>query len=367
MISPESRTKEWITALSQKYNYSNVVLIEKTIRAFSLLESLARSGLPFTFKGGSCLMLHFNTEKRLSIDIDIICPPGTNVEEYWGKFANDYGFQKPELIERKQLIDIPKKHAKYNYLVSYTEDRTEKILLDVLLEDHPYKTIERKAIKSPFLKTEGDDVFVNVPSMSDMLGDKLTAFAPNTTGIPYEKLNSKKEKTDCSLEIIKQMFDVACLIDALSDFKDVFEVYRKNVAVESGYRNLSGMTYVDVLNDTINTSLCLACRGYVEKENFKKLQNGVSKFKHYIYDKTSYSLEKAITDSSKVSYLCSSLLKDKTTLEKYDFNKIDDLKDAKIEAPLESPYAEWTKLNRLKISNIEAFYYWFRTFELLKS
>lgn len=46
---------------------------------------------------------------------------------------------------------------------------------------------------------------VTMPSVDCILGDKLTAFAPHTTGIPY---NIDKE-----LEIIKQMYDISCLFD----------------------------------------------------------------------------------------------------------------------------------------------------------
>ncbi len=49
---------------------------------------------------------------------------------------------------------------------------------------------------------------VNVPGKADMLGDKLTAFAPNTTGIRHFKGDK-----DCSMEIIKQLFDIASLFD----------------------------------------------------------------------------------------------------------------------------------------------------------
>ena len=38
-----------------------------------------------------------------------------------------------------------------------------------------------------------------IPSFEDLLGDKLTAFAPNTTGIPYFKKDDSM-----SMEIIKQ-------------------------------------------------------------------------------------------------------------------------------------------------------------------
>ena len=77
MINPKSRSLEWIIEIAQRMGVHDIALIEKTIRAFSLLEALGRSGCPFVFKGGSSLMLHLNTSKRLSIDIDIICTPGT--------------------------------------------------------------------------------------------------------------------------------------------------------------------------------------------------------------------------------------------------------------------------------------------------
>ncbi len=50
MILPESRTKEWLSEIVSKYKFRDQALIEKTIRAFSLLEALARSGLDFVFR-----------------------------------------------------------------------------------------------------------------------------------------------------------------------------------------------------------------------------------------------------------------------------------------------------------------------------
>ena len=67
MINPESRTLEWIDSLRAQYPYiKDASLLEKTIRAFSLLESLVRSGCPFVFKGGTALMLHLGSSRRLS-------------------------------------------------------------------------------------------------------------------------------------------------------------------------------------------------------------------------------------------------------------------------------------------------------------
>ena len=66
--------------MSQQFSFPDKNLIEKVIRAFTLLDMLARSGCPFHFKGGSCLMLLLReSAHRLSIDIDVMCPPGTNI------------------------------------------------------------------------------------------------------------------------------------------------------------------------------------------------------------------------------------------------------------------------------------------------
>ena len=76
MINKECFSTEWITKKSIERKYNDKNLIEKVIRAFSLLEMLATSGCPFHFKGGTSLMLILGGgSHRLSIDIDIMCPP----------------------------------------------------------------------------------------------------------------------------------------------------------------------------------------------------------------------------------------------------------------------------------------------------
>ena len=111
MIHPDSRTLAWIENVAQEKQVRDIALVEKSIRAFSLLEALVRSGCPLLFKGGTALMLHLNSAKRLSIDIDIICLPGTKMEDYLKVYASEYGFEEVELVERVARNDSPKKHA----------------------------------------------------------------------------------------------------------------------------------------------------------------------------------------------------------------------------------------------------------------
>jgi len=269
MINPQSRTVEWITEAAQRLGARDIILVEKTIRAFSLLEALARSGCPFLFKGGSSLMLHLNTSKRLSIDIDIICPPGTVIENYLDQYAEEYGFGKVELVERISRTDVPKQHAKFYYEVSYPgKGGQDKILLDVLFEETHYSRIVMLPIQSPLLITDEPAVMVSLPSPEDLLGDKLTAFAPHTTGIPYFKGEKK-----CTMEIIKQMFDVASLFDLTDDLSVTRATFQKFAAIELEYRHLDSGDIQPVLDDIYQTALCVCMRGQQNPEEFKLLQD----------------------------------------------------------------------------------------------
>ena len=128
MINKECFTARWIEEKSKELNYPDKNIIEKVIHAFSLLDMLAASGCPFHFKGGSSLMLLLKEQRhRLSIDIDIICPPGTEIEEYLQSYK-DYGFIDYKPIERIQRgTDIPKSHSKFFYQVAFLDgiDRKE--------------------------------------------------------------------------------------------------------------------------------------------------------------------------------------------------------------------------------------------------
>lgn len=347
MIHPDSRTIEWMKQVAVENKFSDIALIEKSIRAFSLLESLVLSGCPFVFKGGTALMLHLDSAKRLSIDVDIICPPGTNIEEFVQKYAQEYGFGEVKLVERVTTHNVPKTHAKFFYQVSYiTNAETECVLLDVLFEDIHYHEIEQLPIQSRFLKLEGEPIIVNVPSKADMLGDKLTAFAPNTTGIPYFK-GSK----ECSMEIIKQLFDVASLFDITDDVTVVAATFHKFATVELQYRSLDPKNITQVLNDIYQTSLCICLKGLVEPNTFKLLQTGTKRIQSFIHSER-YNIDSAIINASKAAYLSILIANGITTAAHFNPRDIEPLRVAVINEPMP------TKLNKLKKSNIEAFFYW---------
>lgn len=354
MIKQECFTKQWCEQVAQKLNYNDTQLIEKVVRALSLLEMLVQSGCPFHFKGGTATMLLLGgITNRLSIDIDIICPPGTNIEQYLKRFE-DYGFTKIELVERKTPgKNIPKSHSKFFYQLAYTDKASKEgyILLDVLYENCHYQNTLEIPIVSPFIEIEGEPLKVHVPSVDDILGDKLTAFAPNTTGIPYYKKNKV-----CSVEIIKQLYDVARLFDRIENLDIVLKSFISIVSVEMAYRDISDLEAV--YEDILQTALLIATRGKEGVGKFDILQEGIKKIKSFIHT-SNYRIENAIVDSAKAAYISTCLRNGITKLEKYNG-------DVEAVSVMSIAPTLTTKLNKLKRVLPEAYYYWVRTSELLK-
>ncbi|MBQ3634797.1 MAG: nucleotidyl transferase AbiEii/AbiGii toxin family protein [Bacteroidales bacterium] len=359
MISKESFEASWIEQKSKEFQYNDKNIIEKVIRAFSLLEMLVQSGCPFHFKGGSCLMLLLkNGHHRLSIDIDIICPPGTDIEQYLNAYK-DYGFIDYKSVERVQRgTGIPKTHSKFFYQVAFLDDcnRQESILLDVLNEDCHYEKLEELPIESPFLKIEGTPSLVKVPSIGDILGDKLTAFAPNTTGIPYFKKTKDGLERDCSMEIIKQLYDVARLFEEIDSLEITAKSFEPIAEVELSYREMPNDPKL-IFEDIRQTSLCLATRGIEGNGNFAMLQQGVSRIKSFMF-RGNYFIDNAIADAAKAAYVATLLEKGQTAIERYDGNPLS-ISNLDIELVLTS------KLNKLKRISPEAYFYWAKISQLL--
>ncbi len=352
MISKDSLHIDWITKVSSANRKADKILVEKVIRALMLLEGLVKQDLDFVFKGGTALMLILDSSKRLSIDIDIIIEKEPkNLEETFKAFLEEQGFTRFELQERKTSTSIYKAHYKFFYNpIHNTRGGEESILLDILFEKDGYTKILDIPIKSMFLLSEGDSIQVKVPSVEDILGDKLTAYAPNTTGIPYFK-----GETSMSMEIMKQLYDVGYLVDIAEDGVVVKKTFENFAATELAYRNQSKLTVDDVLNDIYQTSLCLVSRGADGKGNFDHLQTGIQRVSRFIFSE-SFHIDRAITFASKAAYVSALIKSNKKVIEKFKDPAI--MKDWKIGEPF------WPKLNKLKKSNPEAFFYWYKIFEL---
>jgi len=299
MLNRKNYELEYMRELQEKYK-KDPALLERVLYAFGLLEALKVSGLPFVFKGGTCLMLLLEHPLRLSTDIDIIVEPGTNVDEYIQKAGKIFPFVTCEEQVRVGRNSIEKRHFKFIYQ-SPLQDREFYILLDILVSKIPYVETTEKEVKNELLAVDGPEIMVTVPSAECILGDKLTAFAPHTTGIT---LGVGK-----SMEIAKQLFDVATLIDAMKNQDIVKRTYDKVVAEELGYRGFT-IGKEEVLQDTINACLSIISRGTIEKEDYAEYLRGIKAVGTHILF-MNYSGEIAAHQACKVMYLAVCLLKER--------------------------------------------------------
>lgn len=121
-----------------------------------------------------------------------------HIDGYIEKAGKIFPFIKKEEHKRKSINSIEKRHFRL-YFISPITGKVINILLDVVVEDNPYLKVIQRPIKSRLLLSEGEDLMVDLPDKNCILGDKLTAFAPHTTGISFG--------LDKDLEIIKQLFD----------------------------------------------------------------------------------------------------------------------------------------------------------------
>lgn len=352
MISKSSLTPEWLATVSSKNNRADKILIEKVIRALLLLEGLTKTNLKFVFKGGTALMLLMNSTKRLSIDIDIIVAKKQDLDEFLNSFLAAQGFTGCELQERKAHTDIEKAHYKFFYEPIHKSNlEKDYVLLDVLFEEPHYAKLLDWPIESNFVQQDGETAKVRIPCHEDILGDKLTAFAPNTTGIPYEKNGDSR-----AMEIIKQLFDIGSLLDVVEDTKIIAQTFQIFASREIGYRKYE--TDVNgVLEDVYDTALHICSRGVQGIGDFKALSLGITQIKRFIFSEN-YHIDRAIADASKAAYLATVLRQKRDTLQKYQ--SAAQVTDWVIDQKFDS------KLNKLKKGNPEAFFYWYQIYLLNK-
>ncbi len=298
MIHPESFTKEHIKGLQEK-SHRDPVLLERAVYAFGLLEALARVELPFVFKGGTCLLLLLKTPRRLSTDIDIIVQPGTDLDAYLKKASVVFPFVAVEEQRRKGKNSIEKRHFKFTY-DSPTYQKPFYILLDVLFEETHYADVVCNEIRSELLVIQGDCPLVKTPSIDCILADKLTAFAPHTTGI---LLHQGKD-----MEVMKQMYDVCSLLDVFTDFEKVKQTYHIIAQAELAYRGIE-KSPSDCLLDTFATCACIASRGKINAAEYPLYVKGIRDLRGHIYVEH-YSPEIAAQRAVQVMYLAMCLLTD---------------------------------------------------------
>ena len=221
------------------------------------------------------------------------------------------------------------------------------ILLDVLFEENHYCTLVKRKVNHPFLSTEEPYVEVMMPSVNCILGDKLTAFAPHTTGIPFG--------VDKELEIIKQLYDVSVLVDAHDNYDDVYTSYIATVTAELAYRGLSNSPD-EVLQDTIEASACIASKGKYHRDDYRQYMLGIRGITNHIFGER-FNAEKAILPACKTMYLAACMLKRERFIRVTDPSSFSGVNIGK---------TKYAKLSPLRKFDAEAFAYAVQAIDLLQ-
>ncbi len=367
MIDLKTLSVEWIAEKRKQYR-KDPTLMESMIYALYLLEQLQFSGLDFIFKGGTSLILLMQEPKRFSVDIDIIISPKMGKEElerFLLKIEEKSAFNRMELDERRSYKGaIPKAHYKFIYNSNFATRTVaeevvfkpeREILLDILFAENHYPQLVEIPLETDWLLQDDKRIVVRTPDINSILGDKLTAFAPNTTGIPYK---AQKEK-----EILKQLFDIGNLFDLITDvdiFKQSFLATAKDEITYRPEREIKSVQ--QVLHDIIETSLLLAKKDILksedEKAQFAEMNVGINQFRHFVFVGKFEILEAQVA-SAKSAYLAALILSDSSEIKK--FNDTIPLADYMI------TNTEYNFLNkRLKfVAKGEALFYWDQTIKLL--
>ncbi|MDO8969013.1 nucleotidyl transferase AbiEii/AbiGii toxin family protein [Algoriphagus sp.] len=348
MIKAHCFTKEWINGFKQQKHLKriNPPILEKMIHALSLLQQLKANGLNFTFKGGTSLVLLLSKSRRFSIDIDIITTQSrVEVEAVLDKVVANSNFKSWELQDRRSYKEgVPKAHYEFDY-ESNLNQSAHFILLDILFEESDYPRLFSAPIQAEWIESE-ELLEVTVPSIESILGDKLTAFAPNTVGILYGK--------DKEQEIIKQLFDIGCLFDEAEKAEEIALSFEKIGTKEINYRGLE-IGLPDILEDIFTTSILIAKRAKNSEEpaksRFKELTTGILRFEGFLIAEN-FKIEDAILAAGKAAYLAKRLKnQDYSALEKFNGQDISRLEII----------GELNFLNKLKKSRDKAaFFYWFQ-------
>ncbi|MEJ0055756.1 MAG: nucleotidyl transferase AbiEii/AbiGii toxin family protein [Bacteroidota bacterium] len=320
------------------------------IRALSLLESLVAAGLKFMFKGGTSLILLLPEPRRFSVDVDIVTEHSReDLEISFDEIIKAKAFKRWELDERRSYKGgIPKAHYKFYFDSAF--DPNGYVLLDVVFDKHRYPTTQITSVQSSWVKIDGKPTLVETPNIDSILGDKLTAFAPNTTGVLFGK-----EK---SLEIVKQLHDVGQLFDHIDDISIVAKSFENSVDQGIAYRKLH-ISREHVLDDIIATSAMIAKlakhHGEDEKSKFEEIVYGLKQFRGYTIT-GNFTLDNAIESAAKSAYLAAKIKAwDNTPIEK----------PIKTDSPFQFTEMPYSALNRLRKFNNGSMFYWTKTAGLL--
>ena len=242
--------KAWISKHTKKLGGVDPDILEQCVYALALLTYLAETELDFVFKGGTCLLLRLKQINRLSIDIDITTNKSIGkLKPTLERIANAKGFNGYKERDTRSSNNLPIRYFDFSYTSTLT-GAERLVSLDILRERNVFKEGTMVPVETSFFKPSKQRL-VFVPSIEELLADKLTAFAPHTVGLLY------KEHQDESMPIIKQLFDVGLLFESAKKTATIREMYRQMVNLQNKYFKTKH-SVTRATEDTIDAALAVS-------------------------------------------------------------------------------------------------------------
>jgi uncharacterized protein YozE (UPF0346 family) len=279
-----------------------------------------------------------------------------NLTEIFDAIIADTLFIRWELSERKNdEFQVPKEHYKFIYQQSKPAKYPEQpVMLDIIFVENTYPATQQVNVIHPFLDTEEPYVQITIPTFDSITGDKLTAFAPSTIGIPAGK--------NKAVEIAKQLFDLNLLFERIESPETVRQSFEQTAAmVIKHYKKDCSIDAVYM--DIIDTALVMAMNGKQKPELFDEIKSGVSALSQYLNRKTNFGYNIALTAAAKIAYLSACLMQGEKPL-RLDWQSVskEEYKNSKIDHP------DYYALNKaLKGGYPEAWFYWLNTVAILNA
>lgn len=364
MFPKEVYTEDWIEEHRPRMGNCDPSILEKSVYALTLLGHLVESGLPFVFKGGTSMLILLPETRRLSIDIDIVSPAS---DQEVDRVVNAIGQKKPFIGSKedpRESRGLPKRrHFHFFYNSQWRNGGETSVMLDVVREAEIVYETTKLPIQTGILKPD-QEIIVELPNIESLLGDKLTAFAPMTTGVPFFIEKTGLPPKPHFQQVAKQLFDIGILFDHANDYSLVRKVYTDVHRQEVGYRGKQ-YTLEETLIDT--SEHCLALIGHNIKNGPRSdkathLIDGFGRLTgHLTWDK--FGVDDRRTLAARTFNLATHLLKSpeinlKELRYTGDESQIQALRSASLSG---SPYA-WIDGTK---ANAEAYYYAHQAISLL--
>ncbi len=351
-ISAEHFHPEALGISCKSLSFRQPSLFETCLHAFELLGRLSASGLPFLFKGGTSMFLHSASPRRISTDIDIMTPvSGEGLIAVLRSVAEGDPFLSFDEHDRGYRGLPNRRHFRYNYQPATGGTQPIPLLLDVVEDDFSTFETEDKPVAQSWF-TPNRETTVKVQTLDYLLGDKLAAFAPRTTGVPYLRKNGTEGDL---MQIAKQFFDVATLFDLNDDPAACLPAWHEHVKKEADYRELKDLNPDDVLKDTFQACLAATMVNFPKAKKHRDseaLWKGINSLANHVVDGV-LSHRGMFEMAGKVAYLTATLGNQslKPIAKPLPPENSGDLKGLKIEGPLRF-------LNPIGGSSPNGLFYW---------